>query len=211
MKVRIIVFDDNLERRESLRYLIEMQDDMEFVGAFENAENAVQDVKSSNPDLILLDVEMPGVNGVDAVKLIKKAHPKVIILMQTVFEDEDIVFEAIENGASGYLLKKTPPEKIVESIHDAIAGGAPMTPTIAMKVLKYFQSHAKSERHDYDLTAREKEILASLVDGNSYKMVASELNISYNTVNTHVRHVYEKLHVHSLGEAVAKALKENLL
>lgn len=210
--IRVAVFDDNQERLNSLKLLIEMQSDMLCVGIFPDAENAVSKIKSSTPDIILMDIEMPGVTGIEAVKLIKEAYPELTIIMQTVFEDEALIFEAIKAGASGYILKKTSPDKIIEGIIDAHQGGGPMSPSVATKVLKFFQDGPPASTHkNYQLTTREKEILALLTKGMSYKMIADKMSISYHTVNAHLRHTYEKLHVNSLGEAVAKAINERLV
>lgn len=234
--IRIAVFDDSENRRMSLQYLIGMHDDLECTCIFEDATDPVTKIENCKPDVVLMDIEMPGISGIEAVRQIKKARPELVILMQTVFDGEDMIFDAIKAGASGYLLKKSPPEKIVEGIREAAAGGAPMSPGIAAKVLSFFRNtttapREKSEKTDpssnknqadekeasdpsdnpYSLTAREKEVLNALVEGMSYKMAAAALNVSYNTVNTHVRHIYEKLHVHSVGEVVAKALREKLL
>jgi len=217
-KIRVAVFDDNDDRRMSLKYLVGMLPDMDFVGEFPDARDAVRKVSVTKPDVILMDIEMPGVTGIEAVSEIKKAFPNVAILMQTIFDDEAMIFDALKAGASGYLLKKGTPEKVIEGVREAYQGGAPMSPAIASKVLNFFRNmpvSAKAEKElntpDYGLTARQKEILTELVNGSSYKMIAATMNISYNTVNTHIRHVYEKLHVHSLGEAVAKALKERIV
>lgn len=217
-KIRVVVFDDNEDRRLSLKYLVGMLPDMEFVGDFPDARDAVAKVGKSKPDVILMDIEMPGVTGIEAVSEIKNAYPKVSILMQTIFDDEALIFDALKAGASGYLLKKGTPEKVIEGVREAYQGGAPMSPAIATKVLSFFrnmpvttEAKEKNIKADYGLTARQKEILSELVDGKSYKMIAASMNISYNTVNTHIRHVYEKLHVHSLGEAVAKALRERIV
>jgi DNA-binding NarL/FixJ family response regulator len=198
-----------------------MYSDIEVVGLFENAQSAANDVRRTRPDVVLMDIEMPGVNGIEAVKSIKQNSPHVTVLMQTVFDEESIIFDAIRSGASGYLLKKSAPDRIVDAVRDAFRGGAPISPGIAMKVISFFQNtkdeteisnkNPSVDSSQYDLTKRELEILSELVEGKSYKMVASVLSISYHTVNTHVRHIYEKLHVHSLGEAVAKALKEKLV
>lgn len=224
--IRIAIFDDNDDRRRSLNYLLGMYPEMEVVGSFNHANNAKAEVQSLHPDVILMDIEMPGTNGIEAVRQIKNAVPDAVILMQTVFDQESIIFEAISAGASGYIIKKSPPEKIIEGIRDAYAGGAPVSPAIALKILQHFQNPNKivapsvdmvrkeslSAAIDlYALTPREVEILAQLVEGKSYKMVGAALHISYNTVNSHVRHIYDKLHVHSLGEVVAKALKERLV
>lgn len=209
--IRVAVFDDNKERLESLRFLIEMEEGMLCVGTFANAVNSIKNIEKVKPDIILMDIEMPGITGIEAVKQIKQKHPKITIIMQTVFEDETLIFEAIKAGASGYILKKTTPEKIIESIYDANDGGAPMTPVIATKVLRYFQEVPAKVSKDYNLTERETEILGLLTKGLSYKMIAAKIDISYHTVNAHLRHIYEKLHVNSLGEAVAKALNEGLV
>jgi len=186
-----------------------MYDDMELTGALADANNIIEDLSKAEPNVILMDIEMPGISGIEATRLIKSAFPNIIVLMQTVFEDEDKVFDSIIAGASGYLLKKTSPEKIIESIREAASGGSPMTPIIAAKVLQFFQQN--QPKNEYSLTEREKSILGLLVEGLSYKMIAAQENISYHTVNSHIRKIYEKLHVHSLGEAISKALKEKLI
>ncbi len=210
MTTRVAIFDDNKDRRESLSYLIEMQDDMAVCGVFDDCRHVVVDIKISCPDIVLMDIEMPKVNGIEGARLIKTNYPDVHVLMQTVYEDDESLFESIKAGASGYLLKKATPEKIIEAIHEVQNGGAPMSPTMANKVLRFFQSQ-NATQNDYALTEREKTILALLVDGLSYKMIADRESISFHTVNSHVRKIYEKLHVHSLGEAVSKALRERLL
>lgn len=209
MKISVAVYDDNFDRRESLKYLIDMQSDMICVGTFNDCSNVLKDVENTSPQIVLMDIEMPKVNGIQGVRLIKSHHPEILVLMQTVFEDDEHLFESIKAGASGYLLKKATPEHIIAAIYEVIHGGAPMSPSIASKVLKYF--HENNAQKNYALTDREKIILALLVDGMSYKMIAAQENISFHTVNSHVRKIYEKLHVHSLGEAVSKALREKLL
>lgn len=209
--IRVAIFDDNRERLRSLNLLIEMQSDLVCVGIFPDANSAIKNVESSRPDIILMDIEMPGITGIEAVKIIKNEYPDIIIIMQTVFEDEARIFDAIKSGASGYILKKTNPDKILESIRDASEGGSPMTPIIATKVLHFFKEQPKTTTDNYELTEREKEILNLLTKGLSYKMIASEVDISYHTVNAHLRNIYGKLHVNSLGEAVAKALREKLV
>jgi DNA-binding NarL/FixJ family response regulator len=209
MPIRVIIFDDNAERRESLKYLIGMFPDFHFAGAFEDCSQVVTNVEETRPDVILMDIQMPNVNGITGVRLIKTVHPEIVIIMQTIFEDDDSVFDSIKAGASGYILKKASPEKIAEAIRDAASGGSPMTPSVASKILRFFQHN--SIAHNYDLTPREREMLGHLVNGLSYKMIAAKCGISFHTVNSHLRKIYEKLHVHSLGEAVSKALKERLV
>lgn len=231
LPIRIAIFDDSENRRMSLQYLIGMHSDMLCVGSFENAKTALAKVVECKPDIVLMDIEMPGVSGIEAVRQIKARHPHIAVLMQTIFDEDEMIFSAIMAGASGYLIKKSAPAKIIEGIREAHDGGAPMSPGIAAKVLNFFRNTASGNQSEsksgqdvdtlkpapeqainlYGLTPRELEILQSLVEGNSYKMVAAVLNVSYNTVNTHVRHIYEKLHVHSLSEVVAKALREKLV
>jgi len=210
MSIRIAIFDDSKDRRDSLRYLLDMYDDMECVGMFEDCSNVIENVRDTCPDVVLMDIEMPSVNGIEGVRKIKAKYPDMLVLMQTVFEDDDNLFESIKAGASGYLLKKSDPEKIIQAIREVVHGGAPMSPNMALKVLKFFQA-APAANNQYALTEREKNVLGLLVDGLSYKMIADKENISFHTVNAHVRKIYEKLHVHSLAEAVSKALKERLL
>ena len=209
MAIRVIIFDDNAERRESLRYLIGMFPEFSFEGAFEDCSDVMQQVERTRPDVVLMDIQMPKVDGIAGVRAIKMHRPGINVIMHTVFEDDDKVFESNKAGASGYILKKASPEKIAEAIRDAAAGGSPMTPSIANKILRYFQQNTVS--NDYDLTPREREMLANLVNGLSYKMIADKCGISFHTVNSHLRRIYEKLHVHSLGEAVSKAIKEKLV
>jgi DNA-binding NarL/FixJ family response regulator len=210
MATRVIIFDDSKDRRDSLHYLLNMYDDMNCVDMFEDCTQVLKNIEDTKPDVVLMDIEMPGVNGIEGVKKIKQKFPEVLVLMQTVFEDDDNLFESIKAGASGYLLKKSDPDRIISAIREVVNGGAPMSPNMALKVLKFFQS-APATNNQYALTEREKTILSALVDGLSYKMVADKENISFHTVNAHVRKIYEKLHVHSLAEAVSKALKEKLL
>lgn len=209
MPIRVAIFDDNKDRRESLRYLIDMQENMACCGDFCDCARVVEDVQDVQPDVVLMDIEMPNVNGIEGTRLIKSAFPAIVVLMQTVYEDDESLFESIKAGASGYLLKKATPEKIIEAIQDSLEGGAPMSPIMANKVLRFFKE--QNSPKDYALTDREKKILSLLVEGLSYKMIADREQISFHTVNSHVRKIYEKLHVHSLGEAVSKALRERLL
>ncbi len=208
MKKRIIIFDDDVARRDSLPMLLNMCKDMECVGAFSNAANAINDIKLSNPDLILMDIDMPQVNGINGTKIIKASFPDMPIIIQTVFDDNENIFEALKSGANGYLLKKTAPDKLIEQIQEALNGGAPMTGSVASKVLKFFSAQPQSS---YDLTERESQILKLLVDGYSYKMIANESNISYFTVCNHIKKIYQKLHVNSATEAVKLALQQKLV
>lgn len=210
--IRVIVFDDNKDRRESLEMLINLHPRLMCAGTFENCTRLNDDVPGTSPDVVLMDIDMPGMNGIEAVREIRKKHPGLRIIMQTVFEDEERITSAIKAGADGYILKKTSPEKLIEGILDVMEGGAPMTPSVARYVLRMFQS--KTEKPNTAITTlsqREKEILSHLVNGLSYKMIAAECGISVFTVNAHIRKIYEKMQVHSVAEAVSKALRDGVV
>jgi len=208
--LKIILFDDNETLRESLASLFSLCDDMMLIGAYANCLNAVEIIEKEVPDIILMDIQMPEMCGIQGVTRIKESYPAIPILMQTVFEDEDKIFSAIEAGASGYILKSEKPERIIEAIRELNRGGAPMSSVIAAKVIAWFQKN-KSPIQTYQLTNRETDILRKLTEGLSYKMIASDMDVSYHTVNAHIRNIYDKLHVNSMGEAIAKALKEKIV
>jgi len=215
MGLRIAIFDDNKNIRESISLLLKMEKDFEVVGSFAHVLNCLDDITRCKPDIVLMDIEMPGMSGIEAVKIIKKEFPHIQILMQTVFEDDDRVFDSICSGASGYILKNFLNTKLIDSIKELQFGGSPMSPSIARKVLTKMQQipeHVKpAEAPDYHLTKREKEVLACMVNGLSYKMIADQLNISYETVRSHIKKIYEKLHVASLTEMVAKAIQQRIV
>ncbi len=211
-RIRIAIFDDNATRRDGVKLLLNNSPGFQCVGAFEDCSRVLQDIEQSKPQVIIMDIDMPGINGIDAVAIIKQHYPDIPVMMQTVFDHDEKVFQSILAGATGYLLKKASPDKLLEAIKEIYEGGAPMTPEIASKVLKFFKSPAiVKQPGDFQLTEKEKEILQALLDGLSYKMIASQLNCSYHTVNFHIRNIYKKLHVHSIGEALAKALKEKIV
>lgn len=211
MPVNVLIYDDNADRRESLSMLLQSYPQYIVCNSFSDCSNVVKEVASYQPDIVLMDIQMPNVDGLQGVKLIKENFPDVKVIMQTVFEDDDKVFQAILNGASGYILKRTSSDKVIEAINDAMEGGSPMTPSIAAKVLNYFRQKSLSFVPDYQLTDKEKIVLNYLVDGLSYKMIADRCDISYHTVNAHIKKIYEKLHVHSVSEAVSKALSEKIV
>jgi DNA-binding NarL/FixJ family response regulator len=215
MSLRIAIFDDNKNIRESIGLLLATVPQFEVVGSFCHVLDCIEDVRDSKPDIVLMDIEMPGMTGIEAVTKIKKEFPHIQVLMQTVFEDDDRVFDSICAGASGYILKNFLNTKLVDSINELQYGGSPMSPSIARKVLNKMQSVSNiikpEEAPDYHLTAREKEVLSCLVNGLSYKMIAADLNISYETVRSHVKKIYEKLHVASLTEVVAKAINQRIV
>ncbi len=215
MSLRIAIFDDNKNIRESIGMLLSTDPAFELVGSFSHVLDSTDDVRNCNPDIILMDIEMPGMSGIEAVRTIKKSFPQVQVLMQTVFEDDDRVFDSICAGASGYLLKNFLNTRLVDAIKELQYGGSPMSPSIARKVFNKMQemSHVvvPPAVPDYNLTPREKEVLGCIVEGLAYKMIADKLSISYETVRSHVKKIYEKLHVASLTEVVSKAMKEKIV
>jgi len=215
MDVRIAIFDDNRNIRESIAMLLDTVQGFNVVGSFSHVLDCLDDIRESKPDIVLMDIEMPGMSGIEAVKLLKKEFPHIQVLMQTVFEDDERVFDSICAGASGYILKNQLNVKLIEALQELQFGGSPMSPSIARKVLNKMQQIPQHIRHeappDYQLTPREKEVLACIVNGLAYKMIADQLHISYETVRSHVKKIYEKLHVASLTEAVAKAINQRIV
>lgn len=210
--LRVTIFEDNRILREGLTQLIGGSPGFICAGAFANCSNLVNDIENTSPDVILMDIEMPGMNGIEAVKIIKSQFPNVKIMMETIFDENDKIFQSICNGAEGYILKNTAPVQLLSAIREIYEGGAPMTPSIASKVLKMFKRQpAESILEEFNLSDREKEILKCLVEGMSYKMIADACFISADTVNGHIKNIYKKLQVHSKGEAVAKAIKGRIV
>jgi DNA-binding NarL/FixJ family response regulator len=208
-KICYIICEDNKDYRESLVAFLDEDDDLVCCGSFANAENIIKKINDCRPDIVLMDIDMPGKNGIDAVKEIKQISPGTEIIMLTVFEDRENVFDAICAGASGYLLKNTTPDIIARSIEEVMTGGAAMSPAIARKTLQFFQKPLKADA--LKLTVQEQQVLKFLVDGLSYKMIASKMNIVIDTIRYHIKKIYEKLHVHSAPEAVAKAIRDRLV
>ena len=212
MPIKVCIFDDNKNIRNSLQMLLHGNYGIEVTGVYENANNLEEALIVSEPDLVLMDIEMPVTNGIEAVRQIKKFNPDITVIMQTIFEDEERVFSSILAGASGYLTKDEPPLAIIEAIRDAYKGGTPMTPSIAKKIIQQFQLQNKTvSTEDYNLTPKETEVLRLLADGLSYKMIADKLGIGYDTVHTHIKSIYRKLHVASMGEAISKAIRGKII
>lgn len=210
--IKVLVYEDNKSRQEALQLLLGHTADMECVGIHENCAHVLDEVNTTKPDVVLMDIDMPKVNGIEGLKLIRQHARQVHIIMQTVFENDEKIFEAIRAGAHGYFLKKTPSQKLIEGIREVLEGGAPMTPAVARKVLEmYHEQPSFAKEAKFHLTDRELEILSMLVKGMSYKMIANAAGISWHTVNGHFKRIYEKLHVHSALEAVAKAIDQKLV
>lgn len=205
--IRVSIFDDNDSLRETLSLVFDATDDLIVTGQYAHALDAVTAVRRDQPDVILMDIDMPGRTGIEAVRLICQHQSPPKILMLTVFDDTERIFSAIQAGAVGYLLKKTSSGKLIESIRDVMQGGAVMTPSIALKVMEAFR---QPKPNTYALTEKEKEVLQRLVAGDSYKLIADHCHMSMGTVRTHIVNIYEKLHVNSKSEAVVKALKTGL-
>jgi DNA-binding NarL/FixJ family response regulator len=205
--IRIAIVEDNTTLRQSLEQMFNRVEGFQCVASLSNLMNVVSDLSHATPNIVLMDIGLPNITGIEGVRTVKSNFPEVQVLMFTVFEDEDKIFDAIRAGASGYLLKKTPPEEIIDAIRQLYEGGAPMSPSIARKVIKAFQSQPSNTINDYQLTAREKEILYSLVDGLSYKKIAEKYFVSISTIRTHISNIYQKLHVNSKSQAVAKVLQ----
>lgn len=208
--IKVLIYEDNQQLREGLGILISGSIGFQLAGAFGNCAEVEQQLDELKPDVVLMDIDMPMVNGIEGLRKIRAADSDVRVLMLTVFDDNENVFEAVKAGANGYLLKKTPPARLLEYIADVMEGGAPMTSSIATQVLNMVKSGNNAGTQDFDLSAREMDVLKLLVNGYSYKMVAAELFISIDTVRSHIKNVYEKLQVNSKSEAVAKALKTKL-
>ena len=211
MEVKILLYDYNEALRESVTAMIADEPDLLLQAAISNAETVETDVKSLQPDVVLMDIDMPAVSGVEAVKRIRSILPNLPVIMLTVFDDNENIFNAICAGASGYILKRYASVEIPSAIRNVLSGGAPMTGSIARKVLQMIPVAKSTEQEKSDLSEREKEILQHLVQGFSYKMIAADLNISLDTVRFHIKKIYDKLHVHSATEAVSKAIKDRLV
>ena len=210
--IRVAIFEDNNSLREGLYQLVNGSSGFTCVGAYPDCDGILKNIDLTKPDVVLMDIEMPGISGIEGVKLLREKYPEIKILMQTIFEENEKIFASICAGASGYLLKNTPAFRILDAIKETFEGGAPMSPFIAFKVLKMVQRpNGNAKKEDFNLSEREKEILSCLVKGMSYKQIADSCFISIDTVRGHIRNIYEKLHVHSKSEAVAKAIKGKIV
>ena len=211
MAIKVLIYDDNEMLRQSLQVLIEAEPDLELLALMPNAETVEVDIAEMKPDVILMDIDMPGVNGVEAVKRIGKINTSLPVIMLTVFDDNENIFNAVCAGASGYILKRYATEEVPGAIRMVLEGGAPMTGAVARKVLGMVPQAKSMEQEQSNLSTKETAILQYLVNGYSYKMIAVELKISIDTVRFHIKKIYDKLHVHSATEAVSKAIKDKLV
>ncbi len=210
MPIRIVIFEDNDRLRESLVFLLNNSDEYKVVADYNNCNDAANVVRMYKPDVVLMDIDMPGESGINGVSLVKEAVPETAVIMYTVFEDDEKLFKCLCAGANGYLLKKISPEKLFTSIHEVVEGGAPMSPSIAKKVLNSFDQ-SKIKPNQYQLTPRELEVLQYLAKGYSSKMIGNELGISFDTARSHLKNIYSKLHVNCGKEAIVKAFNEHIL
>jgi DNA-binding NarL/FixJ family response regulator len=211
MPVRILLYDDNEALRQSMETLLNDESGMEFMAGIPNAETVETDITELKPDVVLMDIDMPDVNGVEAVGRIRKINPGLPVIMLTVFDDNENIFKAICAGASGYILKRFASQEIPAAIQNVLTGGAPMTGIIAKKVLQMIPPAETLNEEKTNLTPKEITILKYMVQGYSYKMIAAELKNSHDTIRYHIKHIYDKLHVHSATQAVSRAIKDRLI
>jgi len=211
--IKVVIVEDNDTIRLGLKMLIEGTPEFSCEGVFVDCESMFLVIKKLKPDVVLMDIDLPGMSGIEGIIKLRQIFPDLRILVLTIYDEKDTVFKALCAGACGYMVKKTPPAQLLEAINDAYKGGAPMSSHIARKVVDFFQEAHTNEEHDESviLTPREKEVLSGLVDGNNYKAIADTLFISVETVRFHFRNIYKKLHVHSQAEAVVKAIKQGLV
>ena len=209
--IKVATIEDRREIREGLGVLIDGTEGYACAGSYRSMEEALAHIAKDRPDVVLVDIGLPGMSGIEGIRILREKYPSLLLLVLTVYDDDDRIFEALCAGASGYLLKKTPPARLLESLREAFAGGAPMSPEIARRVIQRFQESRPPAKADYGLTPHETRVLKLLVEGCNYTTAAEALGVSINTVSFHMRRIYEKLQVHSKSEAVAKAFKHRLV
>ena len=209
--IKAAIVEDQREIREALTALINGTPGYKCAGSFRSMEEALEKVRYEMPDVMLCDIGLPGMSGIEGIRILKESHPGLLLLMLTVYDDDERIFDALCAGACGYLLKRTPPVRLLESLREAVTGGAPMSPEVANRVITLFREIRPPDRSDYELTPHETRLLKLLVEGHNYTTAAAGLGVSYNTIKFHMRHIYEKLQVHSKSEAVSKALQNRLV
>ena len=210
-EIKVAIIEDHREFREYLTALIGGTEGFRCTGSYGSVEMALSKIGGALPDIVLTDIGLPGMSGIEGIRILKERYPQLLLLVQTIHEDDDRVFEALCAGASGYILKKTQPSRLIEGLRDPARGGAPMSPEIASRVIRLFKQIRPPERVDYQLTPHETRLLKLLVEGHNYKTAAAELGVTTSTINFHLQKIYEKLQVHSKTEAVAKALRNRLI
>jgi DNA-binding NarL/FixJ family response regulator len=211
MSITVAIVEDNPDYRMGTSFVLRSSSGCSCVGAYETAEELIDAFDEIAPDVVLMDIGLPGMSGIEATAYLKKEHPRVEIIILSVYEDDDNVFRAICAGASGYVTKPVMPQQLLDAVEHAFGGGTPMSPHIARKVLQMFKQHVPPAKADYNLTERECEVLRLLTQGDDYKEIADKLFLSVYTVRAHIRNIYDKLHVHSKSQAVATALKQGLI
>lgn len=210
MAIKLMIFEDNEVLRNSVCSLLGRTEDFKVVASHPDVLNILAQLKEGNPEVVILDIDMPKKDGISAIPIIKEYNPDISVVMYTQFEDEAKLFKSLCAGANGYILKKTAPLKLIDAIHEVRDGGAPMSPAIARKVMASFYENSKPQKQHYDLTPRELEVLKLLIKGCSVKFIAAELGIAYETSRSHLRNIYRKLHVNCGKEAIAKVLAERI-
>ena len=209
--IKTAVVEDMKDIREGLTTLINFTNGFRCTGSYRSMEEALARLDADVPDVLLSDIGLPGMSGIEGIRIIKERFPQMQIIMLTVYDDDDRIFDALCAGASGYLLKRTPPAKLLESIREAMSGGAPVSPEVASRVIRFFREFHNPEREDYQLTPHEIRLLKLLTEGYNYQTAAEKLGVSYNTIKFHVRNIFDKLQVHSKSEAVVKAMRDRLV
>ena len=209
--IKVALIEDRREIRDGLAMLINGTQGFKCTGSYRSMEDALPRIGTDLPDVALCDIGLPGMSGIEGMRILKEKFPGLLLLMLTIYDDDERIFDALCAGACGYLLKKTPPAKLLEGLREAVDGGSPMSPEVARRVIALFRDIRPPERADYELTPHETRLLKLLVEGHNYKTAALELKVSINTISFHMRHIYEKLQVHSKSEAVAKALRDRLV
>lgn len=209
--IKVAIVEDRRDIREGLAALIQGTEGYQCKGSFRSMEEALEAIDRDLPDVALMDIGLPGMSGIEGIRILKERHPSLLLIMLTVYNDDERIFDALCAGACGYLLKNTPPVRLLASLEEAVAGGSPMSPEIARRVVTLFREIRPPERAGYELTPHETRLLKLLVEGHNYKTAAKELSVSVNTISFHMRRIYDKLQVHSKSEAVSKALRHGLV
>ena len=208
---KVAIIEDQRELREGFATLINFTPGFICSGSYRSMEEALARLRAEKPDVVLSDIGLPGMDGIEGIRRIKQMYPEMLILMLTVYDDDDRIFDALCAGACGYLLKRTPPARLLENIREALSGGAPMSPEVASRVISLFRDIRPAERVEYDLTPHETRLLKLIVEGHNYTTAAEQLGVKYSTIKFHMQNIYDKLQVHSKSEAVAKALKNRIV